>query len=155
MHKPPNNAINSDVQKRRFAMPLHAGYGERYAPEIKVIREDMTMNVAPQLTVVAPTELCTATECASDCNIAVALIHAPDASLPNFRDMFWHWISRRHGLKGYLEPRLMVDISTTLGVLRITSAQIRSSSTRERGAPPRQSASRRAAFGGGREFSWS
>lgn len=27
----PNNAINSDVQKRRFALLLHAGYGERYA----------------------------------------------------------------------------------------------------------------------------
>ena len=27
----PNNAINSDVQKRRFALFLHAGYGERYA----------------------------------------------------------------------------------------------------------------------------
>jgi len=26
----PNNAINSDVQKRRFALLLHAGYGERY-----------------------------------------------------------------------------------------------------------------------------
>lgn len=25
----PNNAINSDVQKRRFAPLLHAGYGER------------------------------------------------------------------------------------------------------------------------------
>ncbi len=25
----PNNAINSDVQKRRFALLLHAGYGER------------------------------------------------------------------------------------------------------------------------------
>jgi len=25
-----NNAINSDVQKRRFALLLHAGYGERY-----------------------------------------------------------------------------------------------------------------------------
>lgn len=24
-----NNAINSDVQKRRFALLLHAGYGER------------------------------------------------------------------------------------------------------------------------------
>jgi hypothetical protein len=27
----PNNAINSDVQKRRFALLLHAGYGERWA----------------------------------------------------------------------------------------------------------------------------
>ena len=27
----PNNAINADVQKRRFALLLHAGYGERYA----------------------------------------------------------------------------------------------------------------------------
>lgn len=27
---PANNAINSDVQKRRFALLLHAGYGERY-----------------------------------------------------------------------------------------------------------------------------
>ena len=26
-----NNAINSDVQKRRFARRLHAGYGERSA----------------------------------------------------------------------------------------------------------------------------
>ena len=26
----PNNAINTDVQKRRFALLLHAGYGERY-----------------------------------------------------------------------------------------------------------------------------
>ncbi len=26
---PPNNAINSDVQKLRFALLLHAGYGER------------------------------------------------------------------------------------------------------------------------------
>jgi len=26
---PPNNAINTDVQKRRFALLLHAGYGER------------------------------------------------------------------------------------------------------------------------------
>jgi hypothetical protein len=25
----PNNAINADVQKRRFALLLHAGYGER------------------------------------------------------------------------------------------------------------------------------
>ncbi len=25
----PNNTINSDVQKRRFALLLHAGYGER------------------------------------------------------------------------------------------------------------------------------
>jgi len=25
----PNNAINSGVQKRRFALLLHAGYGER------------------------------------------------------------------------------------------------------------------------------
>ena len=24
------NTINSDVQKRRFALLLHAGYGERY-----------------------------------------------------------------------------------------------------------------------------
>jgi hypothetical protein len=28
-----NNAINSDVQKRRFALLLHAGYGGRYAPK--------------------------------------------------------------------------------------------------------------------------
>ncbi len=27
----PNNTINSDVQKRRFAKLLHAGYGERWA----------------------------------------------------------------------------------------------------------------------------
>jgi len=27
----PNNAINSDVQKRRFALLLHAGYGGRWA----------------------------------------------------------------------------------------------------------------------------
>ena len=27
----PNNAINTDVQKRRLALLLHAGYGERYA----------------------------------------------------------------------------------------------------------------------------
>jgi hypothetical protein len=27
----PNNTINADVQKRRFALLLHAGYGERYA----------------------------------------------------------------------------------------------------------------------------
>jgi len=26
----PNNAINADVQKRRFALFLYAGYGERY-----------------------------------------------------------------------------------------------------------------------------
>ena len=26
-----NNAINTDVQKRRFALLLHASYGERYA----------------------------------------------------------------------------------------------------------------------------
>lgn len=26
---PPNNAINSDVQKRRFALLLHAGYGDQ------------------------------------------------------------------------------------------------------------------------------
>jgi len=26
----PNNSINSDVQKRRFALLLHAGYGERW-----------------------------------------------------------------------------------------------------------------------------
>ncbi|UEP58568.1 hypothetical protein [Acidithiobacillus ferriphilus] len=25
----PNHAINADVQKRRFALLLHAGYGER------------------------------------------------------------------------------------------------------------------------------
>lgn len=31
LSKPPNNAINTDVQKRRFALLLHAGYGERYA----------------------------------------------------------------------------------------------------------------------------
>jgi hypothetical protein len=30
----PNNAINSDVQKRRFALLLHAGYRERWASEI-------------------------------------------------------------------------------------------------------------------------
>jgi len=29
----PNNAINSDMQKRRFAPLLHAGYGERWATE--------------------------------------------------------------------------------------------------------------------------
>ncbi len=28
-----NNAINSDVQKRRFALLLHAGYGERYVAD--------------------------------------------------------------------------------------------------------------------------
>jgi hypothetical protein len=28
-----NNAINTDVQKRRFASLLHAGYGERSAVE--------------------------------------------------------------------------------------------------------------------------
>jgi hypothetical protein len=27
----PNTVINADVQNRRFAPPLHAGYGERYA----------------------------------------------------------------------------------------------------------------------------
>jgi hypothetical protein len=27
--KSANHAINSDVQKRRFALLLHAGYGER------------------------------------------------------------------------------------------------------------------------------
>jgi hypothetical protein len=27
----PNNAINSDSEKRRFALLLAAGYGERYA----------------------------------------------------------------------------------------------------------------------------
>jgi hypothetical protein len=27
----PNDAINSDMQKRRFALLLHAGYGERYS----------------------------------------------------------------------------------------------------------------------------
>ena len=74
------------------------------------------MNVAPQLTAVAPTELSTATEWAADCNIAIALIHAPDASLPNFRDMFWHWISRRHGLKGYLEPQLTESTFSLLSV---------------------------------------
>ena len=26
----PNNPIDTDVQKRRFAPPLHAGHGERY-----------------------------------------------------------------------------------------------------------------------------
>jgi len=26
---PPNNAINSGMQKRRFALLFHAGYGER------------------------------------------------------------------------------------------------------------------------------
>jgi len=30
----PNNAINPDVQKRRFALFLHASYGERYAVRI-------------------------------------------------------------------------------------------------------------------------
>ena len=30
----PNNTINPDVQKRRFALLLHAGYGERYVPLI-------------------------------------------------------------------------------------------------------------------------
>lgn len=34
MNKTPhNNPINSDVQKRRFALLLHASYGERYASE--------------------------------------------------------------------------------------------------------------------------
>jgi hypothetical protein len=28
--KEPNNAINSDFQKRRFALLLLAGYGKRY-----------------------------------------------------------------------------------------------------------------------------
>ena len=113
------------------------------------------MNVAPQLTAVAPTELSTATEWAADCNIAIALIHAPDASLPNFRDMFWHWISRRHGLKGYLEPQLtestfpLLSVSFESPALRFVPLLPR------RGAPPRQGASRCAAFGGGREFSWS
>ena len=32
---PANNAINSDVQKRRFALLLHAGYGERWAAQVK------------------------------------------------------------------------------------------------------------------------
>ena len=31
--RPPNHAINPDVQKRRFALLLRAGYGERYALE--------------------------------------------------------------------------------------------------------------------------
>ena len=31
----PNNAINSDEQKRRFAPLLLAGYGERWATPIK------------------------------------------------------------------------------------------------------------------------
>jgi hypothetical protein len=30
MNNAANNAINSDVKKRRFALLLHAGYGERY-----------------------------------------------------------------------------------------------------------------------------
>ena len=30
----PNNAINPVVQKRRFALLLHAGYGERYNSEV-------------------------------------------------------------------------------------------------------------------------
>ena len=30
-NKSPNSAINADVQKRRFALLLHAGYGERWA----------------------------------------------------------------------------------------------------------------------------
>ncbi len=30
-NKTHNNAINSDVQKWRFALLLHAGYGKRYA----------------------------------------------------------------------------------------------------------------------------
>jgi hypothetical protein len=29
MKQAPNNAINADVQKRRFALLLHAGCGER------------------------------------------------------------------------------------------------------------------------------
>lgn len=29
MHASPNNAINADVQQRRSALLLHAGYGER------------------------------------------------------------------------------------------------------------------------------
>ena len=29
-----NNAINSDGQKRRFALLLHAGYGERWASRL-------------------------------------------------------------------------------------------------------------------------
>lgn len=31
----PNNAINSDVRKRRFALLLPAGYGERYCAELR------------------------------------------------------------------------------------------------------------------------
>jgi hypothetical protein len=31
MNSAANNPINSDVQKRRFALLLHVGYGERYA----------------------------------------------------------------------------------------------------------------------------
>jgi len=30
----PNNAINSDAQKRRFALLLRAGYGERWASRL-------------------------------------------------------------------------------------------------------------------------
>lgn len=32
--KTPNHAINSDEQKRRFALRLLSGYGERYASQI-------------------------------------------------------------------------------------------------------------------------
>ena len=32
-----NHAINADVQKRRFALLLHAGYGERWAAKGELI----------------------------------------------------------------------------------------------------------------------
>jgi hypothetical protein len=36
--KPTADAVNADVQKRRFALLLHAGYGERCATMLHVIR---------------------------------------------------------------------------------------------------------------------
>lgn len=36
----PDHAINSDVQKRRFALLLHAGYGERSKPDRRRLSEN-------------------------------------------------------------------------------------------------------------------
>jgi hypothetical protein len=39
-----NNAIDSDVQKRRFALLLHTGYGKRWAPGQKLV-DDLKSNL--------------------------------------------------------------------------------------------------------------
>jgi hypothetical protein len=43
----PNSAINTDVQKRRFALLLHAGYGECYVSHFKGGHTCLCLNIAP------------------------------------------------------------------------------------------------------------